>query len=72
MSYMIDDILYRAGLTAQGCWDELDEYAQEAIIRSIKMTVQECVSICEKGTATQTTCSGAASMIKQHFEIDNE
>jgi hypothetical protein len=35
-----------------------------------ELIVQECVQICEQGTATQTTSSGAASMIKQHFGVE--
>jgi len=35
-----------------------------------KLIVQECVRVCEQGTATQTTSSGAASMIKQHFGVE--
>ena len=34
-----DDLLYQAGLTAQGCWDELDDYAKEAIARFYTLTV---------------------------------
>ena len=34
-----------------------------------ELVVKECVQICEQGTATQTTSSGAASMIKQHFGV---
>ena len=43
MNDSIENLLYDAGLTAQGCWDELDAYAQEAIIRVIKLTVKECM-----------------------------
>ena len=35
-----------------------------------ELIVKECVQICEQGTATQTTSSGAASMIKQHFGVE--
>ena len=42
----VDDILYNAGLTAQGCWDELDNYARDAIVRAIQMTAKECAEIC--------------------------
>jgi len=35
-----------------------------------KLIVNECIDICEQGTATQTTSSGAASMIRQHFGMD--
>jgi hypothetical protein len=27
-----DDLMYEAGLTAQGCWDEMDDYDKEAIL----------------------------------------
>ena len=29
----IDYCLYESGLTAQGCWDELDDYAKQSIMR---------------------------------------
>jgi len=35
-----------------------------------ELIIAECVQICEQGTATQTTSSGAASMIKQHFGVE--
>jgi len=34
-----------------------------------ELIINECVKICEHGTDTQTTSSGAATMIKQHFEL---
>jgi hypothetical protein len=43
---LIENLLYSSGLTAQGCWDQLDSYAQDAIIRAIQMTAQECASVC--------------------------
>ena len=43
----MDDILeycfYQSGLTANGCWDELDDYAKEAIERFARLLVQECL-----------------------------
>ena len=35
----IDDIIYHSGLSAQGCWDQLDTYTKEAIERAIKMAL---------------------------------
>ena len=37
-----------------------------------ELIITECVKICEQGTDTQTTSSGAATMIKQRFEISND
>ena len=36
--------------------DELEKFAE--------LIVRECIDICEKGTATQTTSGGAAILIK--------
>ena len=33
MDELIEHCMYESGLTAQGCWDELDDYAKEAILR---------------------------------------
>lgn len=33
------------------------------------LVLEQCIDICEQGTATQTTSSGAALLIKQHFDL---
>jgi cell division FtsZ-interacting protein ZapD len=38
----IEDLMYRSGLTAQGCWDEMDAYDREAIEKLVELTVKEC------------------------------
>jgi hypothetical protein len=38
----IDDLMYEAGLTAQGCWDEMDEYNRTAIMKFAELIVREC------------------------------
>ena len=42
MDELIEHCLYESGLTAQGCWDELDDYAKESIERFAKLIVREC------------------------------
>ena len=44
MNKRLDDLMYASGLIAQGCWDEMDEYAKQAIERFAKSIVQECIS----------------------------
>lgn len=53
----IDDIIYESGLSAQGCWDEMDSYDQEAIVSAIKLTAQRCFEISQN------------FVIKQEFDI---
>ena len=43
MNELIEHCLYESGLTADGCWNELDDYAKEAILRFAKLLVQEAV-----------------------------
>ena len=45
MNEQIEHCLYQAGLTAQGCWDELDDYAKEGIEKFAELIVQECIDI---------------------------
>lgn len=33
------------------------------------LIIRECIQICEEGTKTQTTSSGAAMMIKNRFGV---
>ena len=42
MNERIEYCLYQAGLTAQGCWDELDDYAKEGIEKFAELIVREC------------------------------
>ena len=41
MKELIDHCLYESGLTADGCWNELDDYAKDAIERFARLLVQE-------------------------------
>lgn len=42
MNNKVEDLMYRSGLTAQGCWDEMDAYDREAIEKLVELTVKEC------------------------------
>jgi len=43
MNEQIEHCLYQAGLTAQGCWDELDDYAKQGIEKFAELLVRECI-----------------------------
>jgi len=40
---IIEHCMYESGLTAQGCWDELDDYTKEAIVRFAELLLREAV-----------------------------
>lgn len=43
MNDKINDLLYQSGITAQGCWDKMDEYDRDAILRFGKLVIAECI-----------------------------
>ena len=45
MNDRIENCLYQAGLTAQGCWDDLDDYARQGIEKFAELIVRECLDI---------------------------
>ena len=41
MNDKLDELMYHAGLTTQGCWDEMDEYDRKAIEKFAELIVRE-------------------------------
>jgi hypothetical protein len=81
MNQRIEHCLYQAGLTAQGCWDELDDYARQGIEKFAQLIVQECAVYCEghilpKGMAEENDLNyndgvmDCAIGLKQHFGVE--
>ena len=71
MNEQIEHCLYQAGLTAQGCWDELDDYAKEGIEKFAELIVRECAKIADDGCGS--ACFGLGingAMLLEHFGID--
>ena len=42
MNKKLEDLMYQSGLTAQGCWDEMDDYERQAIEKLSELIVREC------------------------------
>lgn len=67
-----EDLMYEAGLTADGCWDELDEYDRKAIVRYGKLVERDCMErinsylrLVEYGGAPLSN-----EAIREHFGIE--
>ena len=72
MNARIEDLLYRAGLTASGCWDQLGAYEREAIEKFAGLIVNECLNQCYNRGMNDELYAGqlrAAEYIEQHFVI---
>lgn len=48
MNDKLENLMYTAGLTAQGCWDNMDEYDQAAIQKFAELIVAECIHVLNK------------------------
>jgi len=74
MNERIEHCLYQAGLTAQGCWDELDDYARQGIEKFAELIVKECVEICMKefdtGLLMAPQAPWIAKQIREHFGVE--
>jgi len=66
MNDRLEDLLYQSGLTAQGCWDELDDYARQGIKRFAEMIVRDNIQ-----TLRSNGYDDAAQCLKDiHFGMD--
>ena len=73
MNPRFEDLMYRAGLTAQGCWDQMDDYDRKAIEKLTELIVRECVAQCEINSDHSYLGAGSkisAFNIKQHFGVE--
>jgi hypothetical protein len=72
MNERLEHLMYSSGLTASGCWDEMDDYAREAVEKFAELIVRECIDIVEgedDGELTSRSVRIAAIRIKHHFGV---
>jgi hypothetical protein len=68
MNRRIEQCLYQAGFTAQGCWDELDDYTKQRIETFAELIVKECArkieDMIDNGWYADT------EQLKKHFGVE--
>ena len=83
MNDKFEDLLYHSGLTAQGCWDSMDDYDRRAIEKLAQLIVKECVQTLVYHTPQETlkedwdrgynrAMKDGARYILEHFGVENE
>jgi hypothetical protein len=70
MNEQFEHLIYLSGLTAQGCWDELDEYTQQGIEKFAELIVRECAGIFEGVYTDQHRPERIDKRIKEHFGVE--
>ena len=69
MNERFENLMYQAGLTAQGCWDEMDDYDREAIAKFAELIVKECIEVV-KWTPSQFPNDEYVKNITEHFGVE--
>ena len=67
MNERIEHCLYQAGLTAQGCWDELDDYAKEGIEKFAELIIQDCARIADENYVLRIP---TGQIMKRYFGVE--
>ena len=70
MDTKFEDLMYKSGLTASGCWDQLDEYDRKAIEKFGALIVKECVEV-----AIDNGCGDFVDieqLLLEHFEVSRD
>ena len=70
MNERIDKLMYHAGLTAQGCWDEMDEYDRKAIEKFAELIVEQCAAIIESQDVDPSFKLRMSWAVKQYFGVE--
>jgi len=70
MNKRIEHCLYQAGLTAQGCWEDLDTYTQEGIEKFAELIVRDCYVALFPALRDMISRGQAYDMIRQHFGVE--
>lgn len=69
MNQRFEDLMYWAGLTAQGSWDSMDPYDQQAIKRFAELIVRECAGVVADAVDHREPASTYVDKIRIHFGV---
>ena len=69
MNQKIQDLMYHSGLTAQGCWDEMDEYDRKAIEKFAELIVKECIQVLDPGGHQLIARFHTRQWLSEHFGV---
>ena len=69
MNEQIEKLMYHSGLTAQGCWDEMDEYDKQAIEKFAELIVKECIQVLDPGEHQLIARFHTRQWLSEHFGV---
>ncbi len=69
MPTVFDDLMYKAGMTAQGCWDEFDDYQRGAILQFAELIVRQSSTIVQDCVDHRIPASEYPQRLKDYFGV---
>ena len=69
MNKQIEKLMYHSGLTAQGCWDEMDDYDKQAIEKFAELIVKECMNVLDPGGHQLIARFHTRQWLSEHFGV---
>ena len=68
----VEAALYQSGLTAQGCWDQLDDYAKTAVLKFAELVVVDCARLVKElaDYGNLQTGEQLATEVRQYFGVE--
>jgi hypothetical protein len=70
MNDKLDDLMYQAGLTAQGCWDQMDKYDRTSVLKFAELIVRECANLFPLTFTDEHYQRRIDKTILKHFGVD--
>jgi len=71
MNERLEDLMYLSGMTAQGCWDSMDDYQRQAVEKFAQLIVKECAKALDQTIAPPShPMNSIGWKLKQHFGIE--
>lgn len=69
MNDRLEELMYDAGLTAQGAWDLMDQYQRDAVMKFAELIVRECGVALNPMLRDMVSRGQAFDLIKKHFGV---
>ena len=70
MNDRLSQLMYDAGLTAQGAWDSMDQYQCDAVMRFAELIIKDCADLFPLTFTDEQYQRRIDKTIRKHFGIE--
>lgn len=70
MNDRLEELMYDAGLTAQGGWDSMDQYQRDAVTKFAELIIYDCANLFPLTFTDEQYQRRIDKTIRKHFGVD--